>query len=425
MSAPSPSLNSTPSVILPGRNGRSDMRFFEFIALMAWLMALPAMTIDMMLAALPEIAREFTLLADNDRQLMITIYMLGFAFGQLFFGPVSDRFGRRPILFLGLGLYLIATLVVIFAPDYSWVLTGRCLQGLAAASPRILALAIVRDCSVGRGMSRIISFIMVVFIAVPIFAPLFGAVLMQWWNWRLIFWFMTLSAMTSVCWVAWRLPETLSEENRASLKPQYLWHTFKQLLKNRQVVGYSVALGFVFGCMLTYVGSAQQVFGELYGLGDKFALAFGAVAFVMAISSITNIRLVQRMGMRKLSHFGLLGFIVISLLYYLLGFPPKPPLWVLYIYLCSSFYLMCLSWPNFNAMAMEPMGQYAGLGSALMSCYTTIVGAVLGWWFGQAFDHTLQPMVSGFIMMSVATLIVVLITERGRLGHDQDDEKVQ
>jgi DHA1 family bicyclomycin/chloramphenicol resistance-like MFS transporter len=407
-------------------DGSRRMGFIEFIALMAWLMALPALTIDIMLPALPNIAAEFSLAVANDRQLMITIYMLGFALGQLFYGPVSDRYGRKPMLYLGLFLYLLATLAVVFAGDYFWVLVARCAQGLAAAAPRILGIAIVRDAAAGRGMSRIMSFIMMVFIVVPIFAPLMGSALMQWWDWRYIFWFMMLSATVALLWTAIRLPETRflqhAQNPNAGTDTQVVpfGQALKTVFTTPQTVGYSLAIGFVFGCVLAYVGSAQQIFGELYELGDQFVLAFGAVASVMALSSITNIRLVQRLGMRRISHVALLTFTVLAVIYGLCGFPAKPPIAWFYAYLSVSFYALTLCMPNFNALAMEPMGKTAGLGSAVIGFYTTVAGALFGWGFGQAYDGSVRPLVLGFFLMGAGALISVLITERGRFAREPE-----
>lgn len=407
--------NQAADIQIPG------MGFAEFITLMAWLMALPALTIDMMLPALPAIAEHFQLEADNQRQLMITIYMLGFAFGQLIFGPISDRYGRRPVLFAGLLCYLLATAVVLLAPNYFWILSARALQGFAAAAPRILAVAIVRDCSVGRAMSRIMSFIMMVFVIVPILAPLGGAGLLHLGSWHGIFWFMELNALVALVWVAWRLPETRRAEYRSSLHPRALWQTLGLVMRERQTVGYGLGIGFVFGCVLTYVASSQQIFGETYGLGEGFALAFGGVGLIMASASITNIRLVRRIGMRRMSHTGLVGFALVGLIYLLAGFPAHPPFWVFYLFLVASFYPLCLTMPNFNALAMEPMGAHAGLGSALLGCYTTIAGAALGWLFGQAYDGTVRPLVLGFLLMGVAALLSTLWTERGRLWQAHDE----
>ncbi|PWC36929.1 MFS transporter [Azospirillum sp. TSO22-1] len=397
-----------------------DVRFAEFVGLIALLMAMTALSIDIMLVALPDIAGAYGVLEPNDRQLIITGYMLGFAVGQPFHGPLSDRFGRKPVLAVGLVIFAAASLGAALAPGFGWMLAFRALQGFGAAAPRVVAIAIVRDRFVGRDMARVMSFVMMVFIIVPVIAPAIGEGILLVSAWRWIFGALFLVAAAALGWAALRLPETRPPEDRMPLSGAALGHAFAKVVTTRWTLGYTVAMGFMFGGLLSYVGSAQQIFVDVYGLGELFPVAFGAIAGVMALASLTNTRLVGRLGMRRVSHVALLVQVAACAAMALLGFPEHPPLLVLGVFMAVVFYCFGLIAPNFNAMAMEPLGHVAGMGSSFIGFYTTAAGAFFGWVIGHAFDGTVRPLIIGFAALGVAALATVLVTERGRLMQVRD-----
>ena len=394
---------------------RPDPGFAEFVALIAMMMAMTALSIDIMLVALPEIGDWFGLTDDNRRQYVITAYMLGFAVGQPIYGPLSDRFGRKPVLYAGMALFIVGTAITAFAPDFTIMLVARCLQGVGSASARVIGNAIVRDRFVGRGMSRVMSFVMIVFMIVPIVAPSVGSAILAFGDWRWIFLVLLLGAIILVIWVWARMPETLPRENRMELSWSALGGALKLLFVTRQTLGYTVATGFIFGCLLAYIGSAEQVFVDVYQLGNDFPLVFGSIAATMILAGITNARLVERIGMRRLSHLALVILVAVCGLIGGFGYPDHPPLMVFIGFLVVLFFCFGIIMPNFNAMAMEPLGQMAGTGSSFIGFYTTAAGALLGGAVGQAFDGGIRPLLIGFTMLAVLTLISVLITERGRL----------
>ncbi|GAB4186853.1 MAG: multidrug effflux MFS transporter [Wenzhouxiangellaceae bacterium] len=392
---------------------RAGIGAAEFIFMMALMMALSALSIDIMLVALPAIDQQFHLSSDNHRQLMITFYMLGFALGQPLFGPLADRLGRKPVLAAGLVIFIVASALAAIASSYTALLAARIVQGIGASSPRILAITIIRDCSVGREMSRLMSFVMMAFIIVPILAPALGQSLLWLGDWPLMFWLLASAGVATLLWSGLRLRET-RPESCATQRPSLI-HSLGLLIRQPQVIGYTVASGFAFGFLLSYVGSAQQVFMEIYDLGERFVLAFGSLASVLAVASLTNAKLVRRLGMRVVCHSGVVGLVLINLPYLFSGLPEQPGFWWLYLYLGGSFYLLGLCLPNFNALAMEPLGRIAGIGAAFIGFYTTLAGAFFGMIFGQAYDGTVRPLVLAFFTLSLATLITLLITERGRL----------
>jgi MFS transporter, DHA1 family, multidrug resistance protein len=391
------------------------IRFLEFVSLTAAMIALSALSIDVMLPALPAMAEGFAIGDPNERQLVVTLYLLGFAVGQPVYGPLSDRFGRKPVVVAGLCIYAVGSLAAMLAPSFSVLLLSRAAQGIGAASPRIMAIAIVRDRFAGRAMARVMSFVMMVFIIVPILAPALGEAIIALAPWRSIFGFLAAAGMATLFWSLWRLPETRHAQDRLPLSFGALARSLRVVAGDRCAVGYTIALGFMFGNLMSYIGSAQQIFVDLYGLGSLFPVAFGGIACFMALASLANSRLVMRLGMRRISHAALLSYLAICGAMALAGFPERPSLLVFCAFLASTFFFFGLTVPNFNAMAMEPLGHVAGVASSMLGCYTTAVGAILGWIIGQSFDGTVRPLEIGLSVVAAMALLTVLVTERGRL----------
>jgi DHA1 family bicyclomycin/chloramphenicol resistance-like MFS transporter len=398
---------------------KADLAFGEFVALIASMMALTALSIDIMLPALAHIGEALQLPADNDRQLVITFYLLGFAAGQPFFGPLSDRFGRKKPLYAGLLLFVLASVIAATATSATTMFAARALQGFGAAAPRIIGIAIVRDRFAGRGMARVMSFVMMVFIVIPIIAPSIGQGLIQFAAWRWIFAALVAACFATLVWVWLRLPETHSDDSRVPLTLGRFWTAIRTIVTTRQTFGYALSFGFIFGLLMAYIGSAEQIFLDVYGLGEAFPLVFGAIASVMILASITNARLVERVGMRRVSHLALLALVGVCGLMALGGYPEKPPLLIFGLFMAAVFFCFGLMAPNFNAMAMEPVGHIAGTASSFVGFYTTTVGAFFGFLIGQSFDGSVRPLAIGFTLLAVATLITVLIVERGRLAQPQ------
>lgn len=390
--------------------------FGEFVALMALLMAITALSIDVMLPALPYMRDDFALADPNSQQLVVTSYVLGFAAGQLFQGPLSDIFGRKPVLLIGLAIYVLASFACVVAGSFETLLAARCLQGVANAAPRVVAVAVIRDIYGGRRMAEVMSFIMMIFIVVPVIAPSVGGAFLLVGSWHLIFAALCAIGLVALVWAGLRLPETRPPEARDPLSISWLGGALRQVVSNRLTLGYTLATGAIFGALMGYINSSQQVFVEVYGLGAMFPIVFGLVACAIALASFFNSRYVMRLGMRRISHAGLLGFVAVALLH--LGIEAafgRPPLPLFVAMLAISLFCFGLLMPNFNAIAMEPMGRIAGTASSFIGCVTTAVAAVIGLVIGQAFDGTVVPLIAGFAACGVLGLALVLVTERGRL----------
>ncbi|MBX9682498.1 MAG: multidrug effflux MFS transporter [Hyphomicrobium sp.] len=400
--------------------------FVEFVALVAALMALTALSIDIMLPALPAIGTALGVASENDRQLVVILYMAGFAAGQLIYGPLSDRFGRRPILLSGLAIFLAGTLGAVMSGSFDGLLIARLIQGLGAASPRIVAVAVVRDLYSGRQMARVMSFAMMVFIIIPVLAPSAGQALLHVGDWRWTFYALLILGVAISIWAGMRLPET-SRVLHDGAQRLALSQSFKQAVFEPQTFAYGAAGGFMFGCLLAYVASAQQIFVDIFDLGQAFPIVFGAVASVMAVASFMNARLVGRLGMRRVSHTALAGFLVVSLLLAateVLGVANLGEVAGLVAFVglvAILFFLFGFIAPNFNALAMEPQGQNAGMASSVIGSLSTAIGALTGGLIGRSFDGTALPLALGFAGCSLITVAIVLWvdgrSEFARLGR--------
>ncbi|WOH64873.1 multidrug effflux MFS transporter [Bradyrhizobium sp. BWA-3-5] len=391
------------------------MGFPEFVIVIASIMALNPLAMDMMLPALPNIASAFGITSLNRPQMILSIFLVGFGVGQFVIGPLSDRFGRRPVLLGGMTVYCAASLLAIAAPSFETLLLARALQGLSTSATRVIATSIVRDCYAGRRMASVMSLAMMIFIAVPVVAPAFGQAVLLLTQWRGIFIVLMLYGLVALVWSALRMPETLAPANRRSLAVRDILDAFRQTVTNRQTLGYALTAGGVLGSLFAYIFIAQQVFTGIYQLGRYFPLAFAGVAVGTAIAGFVNSRLVGRLGMRVISHAALISYVVIAAIMLTaakLEMLPLPLFMVLSVALMFAFGLMI---SNFTALAMEPQGHIAGTAASLYGSITTLLGIGIGASIGQDFDGTLVPFATGFLLCTLAALAVVLVVEKGRL----------
>jgi DHA1 family bicyclomycin/chloramphenicol resistance-like MFS transporter len=391
------------------------MGFTEFVVVIAAIMALNPLAMDMMLPALPNIASTFHIDAANRLQMVLSAFLLGFGVGQFLIGPLSDSFGRRPVLLGGMVLYAIASVLAIAAPSFETLLLARALEGLGTSATRVIATSIVRDCYAGRRMASVMSLAMMVFIAVPVVAPSFGQAVMLMAHWRGIFVVLMAYGIVALLWSLFRLPETLPASERKAFGIPEVLDAYRRTVTNRQTLGYALAAGGIQGALFGFVFCSQQVFTGIYKLGPYFPLAFAAIAVGVAIAGFLNARLVGRLGMRVMSHSALVGFVVVAATMYVtarLDILPLPLFMALAALMMFSFGLMIA---NFTALAMEPHGHIAGTASSLYGTITTLLGIGIGAVIGQDYNGTLVPFATGFLLCTLATLAVVAITEKGRL----------
>lgn len=393
----------------------APMGFVEFIAMTAALMALNALAVDIMLPALPDIGRALQVQHDNDRQLVLGVYMWGFGAGQVFIGTLSDRFGRKPVLLVGIVVYVATALVCAAAPTFTLLLAARFAQGIASAVPRVITTSIVRDCYQGRKMASVLSLAMTVFMAVPVFAPSIGQLIVLVAPWPAIFAFLGFYGVAVGCWALLRLPETLAPAHRRSMALASIAQAFGNVVRQRQTVGYAVAGGMMFGAMFSFLLSSQQILGETFGLGRLFPLAFASLAIAMSCSSLINSRIVGRLGMRRIVHTAVMLYTLVAFTLGMLARFEVLTLAPAMLLLGCLVFLVGLVFGNVNALAMEPQGAQAGMASSVIGSFTTLMAASIGFVVGQAFDGTLVPLATAQTLLGLSCLVAMLITERGRL----------
>lgn len=401
---------TTQASALPGGLSRPEM-----IAMVAALIAINAVAIDIMLPGLQQIGGSLGVVEENRRQLVITAYLLGFGGMQLLFGPLSDRFGRRRPLLVGLVIYVAAATLAIFVQSFEALLALRLLQGCGAAASVVISLAFVRDSFGGRQMAEVMSLVMMVFLVTPVIAPAVGQLIMLVAEWRMVFVFMAATGMSVAIWVALRMPETLKPENRRPFTVPSVLQGFGHVFASRVSICYILATAMVLGALFSFINTAQQIYVGIYGLGVWFPAAFAGVAVFMSLGSFLNSRFVGRLGMRRISHAALLCFIAASATAALLAALGPLPL-PLYLALFGTA-MFCFSalGSNFGALAMEPLGHVAGTAASAQGSIQTVSGAVIGALIGQAFDGTVFPIMAGFAGLGALSLGFVLLAERGRL----------
>ncbi|MBN1658730.1 MAG: multidrug effflux MFS transporter [Anaerolineae bacterium] len=383
------------------------------------MMSLTALSTDAMLPALPQIGSDLGTQNANDRQLVVSVLFLGLALGQLFFGPLSDRVGRKPTVYAGYALYIAGAFLSALAVTFPMLLAGRLLQGLGISAPRAITLALVRDRYSGRPMARVMSFVTTVFILVPMIAPSVGQAILLFSSWRGIFGVFVLIAFVTLFWFALRMPETLAPEHRAPFSLRRIVAATREIVGNRVALGYTVSAGLVSGAFLGYLNSAQQIFQEQYALGELFPLVFGAISLSIGLASFLNARLVMRFGMRFLVRTSLFFMTGLSALALggalLLG--RQLPLSLLVTYLLGTFFCVGVLFGNQNALAMEPLGHLAGIGAAIVGSLSTLISMPLGTIVGQSYDGTVRPLIAGMALLSGLCILVVYWVESDKIAY--------
>jgi DHA1 family bicyclomycin/chloramphenicol resistance-like MFS transporter len=398
---------------MAGAISRKEPSYSEFVIIISLMTSLAALAIDAMLPSLPQIGSDLKVQNVNDRQLVVSILFLGMAVGQLFFGPLSDHTGRKPAIYAGYTIFIAGALLSVFAVNFTIMLLGRLLQGVGISSPRAVTMALVRDRYAGRAMARVMSFVMTVFILVPMLAPSFGQAVLLFSGWRAIFISFMILALVTIVWFALRMPETLAQEDRSPFSLQQIIHTIRAIFKMRNTFGYTITAGLISGVFLGYLNSTQQIFQEQYGLGASFPLYFAVISLSLGMASLTNARAVMRFGMHYLVRRSLIfifGLAILALGIALLT-AGHPPLWILVPYLMLTFFGIGVLFGNLNALAMEPLGHLAGTGAAVVGSLSTLISMILGTMIGRSYNGTILPLVASIAIFAGTSILVVRWTE--------------
>lgn len=391
--------------------------------MVAALMALNALAIDVFIPALQDIGEALSVEDENRRQFVITAYIMGFGIAQLFYGTISDRFGRRPVLMFGLAVYVGASVIASYVPNFESLLAVRFIQGIGAAATRVIAVSVVRDTFGGARMASVMSLVMMVFMAVPLIAPNIGQLIILFGDWQSVFWVTGILGAVMAVWSYIRLPETLHPEYRMPLTFTRVSAAFKVVVTTRASFGYALATALTFAVLFAFISQAEQLFTQTFGLGDYFTLAFSGTVVFMAAASFMNSRLVERMGMRRLSHTALMCFggLILLALALALGLGEAFPFWLFSLMIASIFACFGFIGTNFNALAMDPLGHVAGTASSVLGFLQTFVGGVLGATIGYMYDGTAVPLFAGYLMLALGAIACVAMAEGGRLFGADDD----
>ena len=389
---------------------------FEFVALMASLMSVVALSIDALLPALDVIGIDIGTTNVVDNQLLITMIFLGLGIGPLLWGPLSDSIGRKPVVYMGFVLFIVASFVCVHAQSLEIMVLGRVLQGIGLSAPRTISIAIIRDLYRGDYMARIMSFVTVVFILVPIVAPTMGKFILDYYSWETIFYVQVVISLLVSAWFFKRQPETLSETNKKNLSTTVFINGFKEIIRHKITIGYTLITGFVTGSFMVYLSSSQQIFEIQYQLKETFPYIFAGLALSIGTAILLNGTLVVRFGMSKMITTSLLSFFVISVLYVILFFNKEnPPITVLLTFFGLQFFSIGFLFGNLRAMAMDPVGHIAGIASAITGLISTLMAVPISIFIGRFIQGTALPIFIGFSICSALSLVILYYLKKPSL----------
>lgn len=387
----------------------------QFVAVVAACMGLSALSIDLALPAFSNIRAEFGLSPDSTEVAgLVTMFFLGLAAGQLVFGPMSDRFGRKPILMLGFGIFAVGTAGATLTGSLGGVLAFRALWGIGAAAPRVVSMAMVRDTQHGSEMARTMSLAMSIFLIVPVLAPSLGELLLMVCPWRIVFVAPGLAALTVAVWIWRRLPETLPTEQRRSVSPKSLVSALGQVLSNRQSASLGLAVMFLFGSMTSFVGGSELIVDDVFGKGSIFALLFGIIGVTLGLSALLNARLVMMYGIDTMLRYGSTYLLAAAICLFAVSRigGGVPPLWMFWLSVALFMPGVSMLTPICNSAAMVPLPHVAGMASAALGAVATAGGAVLGSLADDAFDGTVRPFATHALIYATLCWLTVNLLAR-------------
>lgn len=382
----------------------------EFVILMAALMSLVALSIDAVLPALPMIGEYLSVTDPLDNTKLITFIFLGLGFGQLIFGPLSDSVGRKPIVYAGFILFVIASVICITTKSFEMMLFGRVLQGIGLAAPRTMCIAIVRDSYEGDYMAKILSIVVMVFILIPIVAPTLGQFLMNNYGWKFIFTFTLFFGLVIIIWFWLRQPETLKEKYRIPYRLSIFKTGTVQFFRIKSAVIYTLLSGFITGSFMVYLSSSQQIFEKQYDLAEEFPIIFASIAISVGLSTFLNSQLVVKYGMRRIVHISMLSFIIISSIFIMIYHSGNnPSIQILLLFFALQFFTLGFLFGNLRALAMQPMGHIAGIGSALNGFISTVMAVPIANYIASFITDTVTPLFVGFLVCGLISLTLFYV----------------
>lgn len=393
----------------------------ELIFLLATIQSLQTLAINVMLPALGLMAHDLDIRDANDRQLVVSIFLICSGIGALFPGALADRFGRRPVLLACLGSYVLFSLASALVSDFAAMLVLRGCAGIVSAGLLVTSVAVIRDRYVGYRMASMQSLISMVLMTAPIVAPTLGQGILAIASWRWTFGVVAVAAAIAFAWVYLRLDETLDREHRQPIHPVVMLRNMHAVFATRSATGYLVGLAVIHGSLMGFIISSQQLMAEHFALGDRFPLVFGAMAVGLAASSLVNARIVARFGTRRVSHLAVMLFILVGLAQVVLAWGGNQTVWQFVPLMAASLCLMGFIGTNFGAIALEPFPRTAGAAASVQTAVRLIGSSLIGALIGQAYDGSARPLAIGLEAAGIVSLLLVLYSERGRLLHRQHE----
>ena len=385
----------------------------EFVALMASLMSMVALSIDAILPALDQIGISIGTNHSSENQMLITMIFLGLGVGQLIFGPISDSLGRKPIIYLGFTLFVLASFLCVYATNLETMIAGRILQGIGLAAPRTLSIAMIRDSFSGDYMAKIMSFVVAIFILVPIVAPTFGKLFLDSFGWESIFYSQLGFGVIVLLWLWKRQPETLKPEHKKAFRLSLFVEGSKEFVKHRSAIVFTLISGLITGAFMVFLSASQHIFQEQYGLKEEFPYIFGGLAFSVGLATFFNGTLVMRLGMRKLVDIFSILFTLVSLTYVVLFFGKEnPSIYVLVLFFTVQFFCIGFLFGNLRSLAMQPLGHIAGIGAAINGFVSTVMAVPIATFIGSFVLSTSLPLFVGFLISGICTILLLQLVKR-------------
>lgn len=386
---------------------------FEFVALMASLMSIVALSIDALLPALSEIGSDLGVTNPSNNQLLITMIFLGLGFGQLIFGPLSDSFGRKPIVYFGFIVFIIASIICVTTKSFEMMILGRILQGIGLSSPRSLSISMIRDSYSGNYMAKILSIVVMFFILVPVVAPTLGQFLINLYNWESVFYFNLVFGILIMIWFWLRQPETLEKQNRIKFTSHLFIDGTKEFFKHKNAVVFTFISGFITGSFMVYLSTSQQIFQEQYNLADMFPYIFASLAISVGFATFLNSRLVVKYGMMKIAYTSCIAYAIISVLYVVIfSTGENPSIAILLAFFALQFFAVGFLFGNLRALAMQPLGHIAGIGAALNGFISTVMAVPIANYIGSFVSTSVLPLFIGFSIFGILSLLIFIILKR-------------
>ncbi|MFT4943446.1 MAG: DHA1 family bicyclomycin/chloramphenicol resistance-like MFS transporter [Flavobacteriales bacterium] len=385
----------------------------EFIALMAALMSVTALAIDALLPALDVIGIDLGIVLQADNQLLITMIFLGLGLGPLLFGPLSDAIGRKPSVYMGFTVFLMASMLCVKATSLEMMILGRILQGIGLSAPRTICIAIIRDLYEGDYMARVMSFVTIVFLLIPIIAPAMGKFVLDRYNWQAIFYVQAAISVFVTIWFWLRQKETLAPSHRIPFEFKRILQGTKQTLRFKRTLGFTLISGFIVGSFLVYLSASQQIFQEQYGLKEEFPYIFAGLAVAIGIAIFLNGFFVVKYGMEKLVTGSLIGYFLVSVLYIIIFYnTPSPPIYLLLTFIALQFFFIGFLFGNVRALAMQPVGHIAGIAAAITGFISTMMAVPISTFIGRFIAQSTLPLFIGFAVCSGSSLLILFYIKR-------------